>query len=401
MTALFLFDDSQADGWAPFSLTRPCGELLHGRWTLRERLERLAGTRLAGHVTRPWLSRFVEAGAPPALDPGGLDGLPDACSYWSSRAVPALDAAWDPAPANLWVAGRLAGVNLAAGAPPPRPDWFAAPDPVPGLADRAVPGDWLHHPWDLVSAGPSRLAADLAATPATGVQELPGGCWQLGEAPIRFGEDVRVEPGVLFDTREGPIELGARVEIATGTRLAGPLYAGSHSRLLGGAISRFSGGPFSFVCGEVDSVTVLGYSNKPHDGFLGHAYLGRWVNLGAMTTNSDLKHTYGSIRVGPPDARTDTRLVKFGCLLGDHVKTGIGTRLDTGTIIGAGSSLFGADMPPKWVEPFSWGGGRTLERVRRADFIATAVRVAARRGIEADSRFRDWLGDIWNEAGGP
>jgi hypothetical protein len=155
------------------------------------------------------------------------------------------------------------------------------------------------------------------------------------------------------------------------------------------------------VQGEVDRVTTLGHSNKAHDGFLGHAYLGCWFNLGAATANSDLKHTYGTIRVGPPGARRDTGLLKFGCLLGDHVKTGVGTRLETGTVVGAGSSLFGAEPPPRWVEPFSWGGGRNPERHRRRDFLSTAARVVERRGLEGTPELRNWLGDVWDEARRP
>ena len=392
-----MFDDERADGWAPFALTRPCGELVFGRWTLRERLERVARTRVAGHVTRPWLRRYAEPGAPRCLD---ADGLSAPCTAWNARAVPSLDAAWDDAPANLWVAGRLAGVRLGADAGPPRAKWFAAPRPRPGLPDRDVPGVWLGQPWDLVSAGPDRLAADLAAAPGP-APELPDGCWRLGNAPIRFGEGAQVEPGVLFDAREGPIELGPGVEVRAGTRLGGPLYAGAGSRLLGGHISSFSGGPRCRVRGEIDRVTMLGYSNKAHHGFLGHAYLGRWVNLGAATVNSDLKHTYGSIRVGPPGRRRDTGLVKFGCLIGDHVKTGLGTRLETGTVVGAGSSLFGAEPPPRWVEPFSWGDGRDPEPHRRGDFLSTAARVVERRGLEGTPEFRDWLGDMWDEARRP
>ncbi|MYC88153.1 MAG: hypothetical protein F4X22_07960 [Gemmatimonadales bacterium] len=397
LTTLVMFDDERADGWAPFALTRPCGELVFGRWTLRERLERVARTRVAGHVTRPWLRRYAEPGAPRCLD---ADGLSAPCTAWNARAVPSLDAAWDDAPANLWVAGRLAGVRLGADAGPPRAKWFAAPRPRPGLPDRDVPGVWLGQPWDLVSAGPDRRAADLAAAPGP-APELPDGCWRLGNAPIRFGEGAQVEPGVLFDAREGPIELGPGVEVRAGTRLGGPLYAGAGSRLLGGHISSFSGGPRCRVRGEIDRVTMLGYSNKAHHGFLGHAYLGRWVNLGAATVNSDLKHTYGSIRVGPPGRRRDTGLVKFGCLIGDHVKTGLGTRLETGTVVGAGSSLFGAEPPPRWVEPFSWGDGRDPEPHRRGDFLSTAARVVERRGLEGTPEFRDWLGDMWDEARRP
>lgn len=390
-----MFDDERADGWAPFALTRPCGELVFGRWTLRERLERVARTRVAGHVTRPWLRRYAEPGAPRCLDAGRLSAP---CTAWNARAVPSLGAVWSDAPANLWVADRLAGVRLGTDTEPPRADWFAAPRPRTELPDREVPGAWLRDPWDLVSAGPDRLAADLETVPGTEAPDLPSGCWRLGDAPIRLGEGASIEPGVLFDTREGPIELGPGVEVRAGTRLGGPLYAGAGSRLLGGHISRFSGGPSSRFRGEVDRVTTLGYSNKAHDGFLGHAYLGCWVNLGAATVNSDLKHTYGSIRMGPPGARRDTGLLKFGCLLGDHVKTGVGTRLETGTVVGAGSSLSGAEPPPRWVRPFSWGGGPSLELHRRGDFLSTAARVVERRGLEATPALRNWLGDVWDEA---
>ena len=236
-----MFDDERADGWAPFALTRPCGELVFGRWTLRERLERVAGVGVAGHVTRPWLRRYTEPEAPRCPDPNRLSAP---CTVWNARAVPALDAAWGDAPANLWIADALAGVRLPAGADPPPADWFATPRSRPGLPDRTMPGGWIEHPWDLVSAGTDRLAADLEATLGREAAETPDGCWRLGDGPIRIGEGSRVEPGVLFDTREGPIELGAQVEVRTGTRLGGPLHAGTGSRLLGGNISpAFREGP--------------------------------------------------------------------------------------------------------------------------------------------------------------
>ena len=390
-----MFDDARADAWAPFALTRPCGELVFGRWTLRERLERVARLPVAGHLSRPGVRRYAEAGAPPCLDPARLSSP---CTIWNARAVPALDAQWDDAPANLWVDNQLAGVRLGIKGRPPRQEWFAEPRPEPGLPDRALPGSWLRHPWELVSAGTDQLADDLAVSLTGDRSGVPDGCWRVGDAAIRLGKGARVEPGVLFDTRGGPIELGPDVEVRSGSRLGGPLHAGAGSQLLGGAISRFRGGPRTRIRGEIDSVTTLGYSNKAHDGYLGHAYLGRWVNIGAMTTNSDLKHSYGSVRVGPPGARHDTGLTKFGCLLGDHVKTSIGTRLDTGTVVGMGSSLFGAEPPPTWVNPFSWGGGRTDERHRRADFLSTAARVMERRGVETTEALRGWLADLWNEA---
>ncbi|MDX1578935.1 MAG: putative sugar nucleotidyl transferase [Gemmatimonadota bacterium] len=395
---LFLFDDAIADAWAPFALTRPIGELVFGRWSARERLERAWGGRVRGHVIRPWLARFSEGGAPRAI---GADDLPEGpLTLWSSRAVPAASTPRPGGPANLWLADRLAGVRLGPGAEPPDRAWLAAPSPRPDLPDETVSGEWLERPWDLVARGPERLAADLGRSVGTSGSPVPDGCLKLGDGPLETGEGTRIEPGVLFDARDGPIVLDRNVEVRAGTRLAGPLYAGPASRLLGGSIQALSAGPRSYVRGEIEKVTMLGWANKAHDGFLGHAYVGRWVNLGAMTTNSDLKNNYGTIRMGPPDAAVDTGLVKLGCLLGDHVKTGIGVLLTTGAVIGAGSNLFGSELAPRWVEPFSWGRGEDLVHYRRDAFLATAARVVARRGVDADEALLGWLGDVWDRARG-
>ena len=133
------------------------------------------------------------------------------------------------------------------------------------------------------------------------------------------------------------------------------------------------------VRGEVASSVFLGFDNKSHDGHIGHALLGRWINLGAFTTNSDLKNNYRPVRVWTPEGEEDTGLLKAGCFLGDHVKSGIGTVINTGTVIGAGSNLFGGTMPPAFVPPFSWGVGADLRDHRLAKFLATAEQAMARR----------------------
>ena len=155
-------------------------------------------------------------------------------------------------------------------------------------------------------------------------------------------------------------------------------FSGRNSIILGGVLSEVSIGPVCKVRGEVECSLILGYSNKGHDGFLGHAYLGRWVNLGAFTTNSDLKNSYGQVRVGGASGPVDTGLMKVGCFLGDHVKTGIGTFLNTGTVIGTGSNVFGGAMPPTYVPPFSWGSGHRL------DEYLESVRALEKRIPEAD-----------------
>ncbi|MEX2608430.1 MAG: hypothetical protein WEA24_00680, partial [Gemmatimonadota bacterium] len=162
--------------------------------------------------------------------------------------------------------------------------------------------------------------------------------------------------------------------------LAGPAYVGPGSTLLGGSFAAVSIGPACKVRGEVEESVILGHSNKAHDGFLGHAYLGRWVNLGALTTNSDLKNNYGTVRMWTPDGQADTGQMKLGCLLGDHVKTAIGTMLNTGTVAGVGANLFGG-MPPKYVPPFTWGAAADAGPYDIERFLPVAEKAMARRDI--------------------
>jgi hypothetical protein len=119
--------------------------------------------------------------------------------------------------------------------------------------------------------------------------------------------------------------------------------------------------------------------------------LGRWVNLGAGTTTSNLKNTYGTVSLATPAGTRDTGLIKMGTFFGDHVKTGIGLRLTTGTVIGAGSSIHGAAMPPKNVPPFSWGEGGSLGEYELDKFVRTAERAMGRRGVPLGNSARRQL----------
>jgi UDP-N-acetylglucosamine diphosphorylase/glucosamine-1-phosphate N-acetyltransferase len=393
----YVFDDARADSFAPFALTRPAGEMLYGRWTARERLER-SGLKVVGHVTRPWLASYTEPGTPGVVSPADITAT-GVRLFWSSRAIAGLPEI-PAAPSNFWIAGSLAGVSIPTGSDTPDASWFAGPAPLDGAVDVEVDGEWLMESWDLVARGPDRLRRDLEILCAGEVDATPPGVHRLGDAPLLLGPGAMIEPGVLVDTRGGPVVLGAGVEVRAGARIAGPVYAGDHSRLLGGAISVLSAGPFSSLRGEIEEVIAFGYGNKAHDGFLGHAVIGTWVNLGALTTNSDLKNNYGTVRVGPPGAVIDTGLTKLGCLIGDHVKTGIGCLLNTGTVVGAGSNIFGSQLPPKWIPPFSWGQGSELTEYRREAFLATAATVLPRRGVAADETTLAWLGDVWDAARG-
>lgn len=400
---LYLFDDGEADDWTPFALSRPVSELRFGVPLLRVRIERFAGRPTDGVLTRPWLGDYAEPGAPPAVDRDALPG-DEGRLLLCSRFVPGDGVRFRPpeGPAVLRAGGEVAGCWLPAGSPLPGAGWTGAPGPIPDAGELRVEGRLLGAVWELVRDAAGRTARDVellapeAALADPG--DLPDGVRALGDGPLYLEEGVRLEPGVVLDLRGGPVWLGRRVEVRAGVRLAGPLHAGQGSRLLGGPFEAVSAGPVSHLRGELSQVTTLGWMNKAHGGYLGHAYVGRWVNLGAGTTNSDLKNNYGPVRVGGPDGERETGLQKLGCLLGDHVKTAIGTRLTTGTAAGTGANVFGDRGPPRWIRPFSWGGDPGAGTWRRADFLETAETVMARRDVTLDTGARAWLGAVWDEA---
>jgi UDP-N-acetylglucosamine diphosphorylase/glucosamine-1-phosphate N-acetyltransferase len=403
---LYLFDDRVADAWHPFALTRPAGELLFGALLLRERLERYAGRPATASLTRPWLRSFQEPGAPVAV-PRSAASPDHERLLLCSRFVPTIGERFEgrgQRPILLLAGDGVAGCYLPAGHPGPATEWLEEPEAGP-VADhwetRIVSGALVGAAWQLITGNPGQLVADLTDDPrARGDSgEPPSGTFRVGGHAILLGEGVRVEPGVVFDTRDGPVALSDGVEVLAGSRIAGPFFAGRGTRLLGGPYERVGAGPECRLRGEIEDSVVLGYSNKAHGGFLGHSYIGRWVNLGALTTNSDLKNTYGPIRLGGPAEEVETGLTKLGCLLGDHVKTAIGTRIHAGTVVGAGANLFGDSAPERWVPAFAWGSGSDASVFERPRFVEVAARVLRRRGIDVDEATREWLGACWDARG--
>ncbi len=159
-----------------------------------------------------------------------------------------------------------------------------------------------------------------------------------------------------------------------------PCIVGHDTWLLSGLIGASTFGPGCRVQGEVDASIFQGWSNKRHQGFVGHSWIGEWSNLGALTTTSDLKNNYGPVRVHWGGVERDSGVTKLGSMLGAHTKTSIGTLLSTGAMIGSACNLFGGGtLTPKWLPPFSWWDGESSVPYTLDAFLKTAQVVMDRR----------------------
>ena len=247
----------------------------------------------------------------------------------------------------------------------------------------------VNYLWDLVDKNKKQIKTDFKRlSPDLDFKNMFKNC-QIDDTAVIYnlkdvfiGKDTRVDAHVVLDAREGPIYIDERAEIKSHTRVEGPAYIGKQTHIVGGKIeSGCSLGPMCRVGGELENSIFLGFSNKYHEGFLGHSYLGEWINLGALTTNSDLKNNYSKIRIQFKDREINTGLIKVGCFLGDHVKTGIGTLLNTGLNVGFGSNLFGGGMVKEKIIPsFSWYDGKNIQEYKLEKFLSTASEVMPRRG---------------------
>jgi len=240
----------------------------------------------------------------------------------------------------------------------------------------------IEYPWNLALLNHAELERQCRRG---GVHEgrIHPGAHLLNAGAIYVGRGAVIQPGVVLDAEAGPIHIEAGAVIQANAVLEGPCFVGAHSIVRPTAVLRAgtSIGPVCKVGGEIEASIMHGYTNKQHDGFLGHSYVGEWVNLGADTVTSDLKNTYGTIRVYLNGVGVESGQHFIGSIIGDHAKTGIGTILPTGGVIGVASNVFTSRAVPKFVPSFAWltEAGLTNYRIDKAIEIARLV--MARRDV--------------------
>ena len=393
---LCLVEDNAVSALEPLTLTRPVFDLRLGASTLEAKLARAFGVgpgpARRGAIVRPFLAAVCRS-----RDPKTVFNDPD----WLARGpVLVANGRWVPA-AGFDGAALFDGsawVGLCEGRPACA---WANPDDVPGLQAggvdgwfeelarrvecRDVGGEWVARPWDLVARNPEHLVRDFEARGRTGLtnRHLASAAIVGPADRLDIHESARIDPYTVFDTTNGPITIAAGAWIQPFTRVEGPCFVGPETQLFRANVRGGTTiGPNCRVGGEVEASLIHGHSNKYHEGFLGHAYVGEWVNLGAITSNSDLRNDYGEVFVPIAGDPVATGQAKVGCFIGDHTRTGLGSMLNTGTAIGVMCNVLPAGLLlPKHIPSFcSVLYGRVASGFSLDQLFATAEIVMGRRG---------------------
>ncbi len=380
MPDLYLVEPFPAAEWYPFGDSRPISELRAGAWLIRERWEGVAGGETQSVFTPPHLESFVEDG----VRVGPLEDVAGPALIGNSNFAPSGEPPELPSSR-----AKLVNEDATVGWWVPEGSIWSGPESGEGWDPIEIDGFLLHGAYDLLTATENLLHGDVMDFTREKGDPVPDGCTVIGDPHDVVIMGAAVEPGVTFDVRAGAVVLEQHSYVKGGTRFEGPVFVGPGSVVLGGEIGHSSFGPLCKVRGEISHAVFLGYANKAHDGFLGHSIVGRWANLGAATVTSNLKNTYGAVRLELGAKTIDTELTLLGSLIGDHVKTAIGTLLQTGTVVGVGANVFGSIRPPKYIPPFAWG---TDGGVMRVDgFLTVAERVLPRRKVEFTEPIREML----------
>lgn len=355
----FVFEDSAAGDLAPIALARPVFELICGREGLRRRLQRWFPASDWGALVRPYLAETYDEQHP--------DASVNRLSFLHEGITLIVNGRWVPQ-------GRLTEQEVTlnnAGFIDGHLAWIAvSPDEARVLGDvdfsdvlhgiasnrRAIDasGFLAARPWDLVNANSKQLILDFEDEGVSQPPQQPH-VQTIGPAQdVYISAEARIDPYVVFDTTDGPVSVDRGVHIQSFTRIAGPCHIGADSRVFRALIS--GGTTIGRQCragGEIEASILHAYVNKYHEGFLGHSYVCPWVNLGAITTTSDLKSDYSNVRVPLQGDFVDSETAKVGSFIGDHTKTAIDSMFNTGTSVGVmGLVLPGGRLLPRHIPSF-------------------------------------------------
>jgi UDP-N-acetylglucosamine diphosphorylase/glucosamine-1-phosphate N-acetyltransferase len=428
---ILVFEDSGVTHLVPLAQTRPAFGLWCGAASLLERQRRCFDADALSVLVRPELAgpchfllpgvpvNTTAAGQPPQVLVNGRWLAPESVAVESGG--PCVGLVGDQVAFVVLPSTANPAVAQATGNGPPvpcAPTWSATGVGLhlwfqnltwyldhwkAHLPTRPAGGAMIDYPWDLVQNNAHVLEQDerFWRTHREAI-ELRGPSLVGPPERLLVDSTARVEPLVLIDTTKGPVMVDRDAVVEAFSRLEGPCYVGPGTHVLAGRVRGSSFGPHCRIGGEVESSIVHGYSNKAHEGFLGHSYVGEWVNLGSGTQTSDLRNDYGQVTVTIAGQKVDTGLLKVGSFIGDHTKTSISCLLNTGSVVGPfGMLVNSGGLLPRTLPAFClFSEGRLRERTDLGTMFTTAATMMARRDTAWLPGHADFYFDLYERTSG-
>jgi UDP-N-acetylglucosamine diphosphorylase/glucosamine-1-phosphate N-acetyltransferase len=306
---LVLFEDAALDDLNPLLHWRCVWDMRCGVQTLLEKIFSLYPGERVRLWGRPAMEKIVDARGGRLNAP--LADIDEPVLFVNGRAILRQTVAVS-GPAEIARQGdQVVWLRVpAAGAMSLQPADFLEPARLEAAVARLAPAAaraeaaLLRYPWDVVAQNGKEIEADCRRlwSGFRHAARVDPGAVLLNEGAIQIGRGSRVKPTAVLDAENGPIYIGANATISPHTYIQGPAAIGDGSLVQPATVIRngTAVGPMCKIGGELEETVIFGYSNKQHDGFLGHSVIAEWCNLGAATVNSDLKNTYGSVRIEWP-----------------------------------------------------------------------------------------------------
>jgi UDP-N-acetylglucosamine diphosphorylase/glucosamine-1-phosphate N-acetyltransferase len=385
MKKIVLFEDEGFSDLLPLVYWRSVFEVRLDRRILLDRAAQMLGVPVSGVWTRDWIARVAQqrCGTP------ANTGVDDSTVLVNGRWLTEGPVEWPKGPCVGVAGGEVVYVVCDAAlandlAPRDLLEPARRAEALEGVPVEPAPGRMLRYPWEIVCNLHDALEANWRDANAGVEIDLDRRVALQREDRIHIGQRVKVHSTAVISAEKGAVYISEGVTIGAQAVIEGPVYIAPnsvinpHAWVHGGN----SIGPLCKIGGEVHGCVIQGYSNKQHDGFLGHAYVGSWVNLGAGTINSDLKNTYGTIRVPITGQDVDSGQMFFGSIVGDFVRTGINTTIPTGAVIGTGAVVATSRILPKFVPSFAWLTDDGLTEGDAGRLLDVATTVMARRNVD-------------------
>ncbi len=389
---LCIFEGIDYERLEPLIFYRPVYDLVCGMSTLREKILRAyPETKYSLHC-RPYLTQFVKANNP-EVDVNNIDD--SSCLFINGNVLASVNIA-EIIPlkdssdkiylnGDTLIAARVSGERLKE--LKNNLHELLSQSNFSGLPVENVDVKYISYMWDLINNNEKEMLADFNFffSKINDNKLIKGkifeGAHLIEKDNIIIADGAEIKSGAILDATKGPIFIDQNAIVFPNAVVEGPVYLGESAQIKSCAriYENVSIGKISKVGGEVEDSIILPYSNKQHSGFLGHAYLGSWVNLGADTNCSDLKNNYGNVKVYVNGEIVNSGSQFMGIIMGDHSKTAINTMFNTGTSVGFSCNIFGAGFPGKYIPSFSWGGSDAITTYDLERSIETAKRVMIRR----------------------